>query len=98
MLIDLRHEVKKVETREGSNRLERLAFRIWAWVMCHPRVYEISGMIAAALGHAVRGAANDGWMREAPGSDRIPPLRAWLSQRDMPPPPARSFRHMWRSR
>jgi L-lactate dehydrogenase complex protein LldF len=98
VLLDLRHEVKKVETREGSNRLERLAFRIWAWVMCHPRVYELSGMIAGAMGHAVRGASNNGWMREAPGGDRIPPLRAWLSQRDLPPPPPRSFRHMWRSR
>jgi L-lactate dehydrogenase complex protein LldF len=98
VLLDLRHEVKKVETREGSNRLERLAFRIWAWVMCHPRVYELSGMIAAALGNAVQGAANNGWMREAPGSDRIPPLRAWLSQRDLPPPPPRSFRQLWRSR
>jgi L-lactate dehydrogenase complex protein LldF len=98
VLLDLRSEVKKTETREGTNRLEHLSFRIWAWVMRHPRIYELSGMVAAAFGHAVQGTGQRGWMREVPGGDRIPPLRAWLSERDLPPPPPRSFRQMWRSR
>jgi hypothetical protein len=66
--------------------------------MRHPKIYEMSGMMAAALGHAIQGTGRGGWLREVPGSDRIPPLRGWLSERDLPPPPRRSFRQMWRSR
>jgi L-lactate dehydrogenase complex protein LldF len=98
VLLDLRSEVKKAEARDGESRMERLAFRIWAWVMRHPRIYEMSGMVAAALGHAMQGTSKTGWMREVPGSEQIPPLRGWLSERDLPPPPPRSFRQMWRSR
>jgi L-lactate dehydrogenase complex protein LldF len=98
VLLDLRADVKKAEARDGAGRLERLGFRIWAWVMRHPRIYEMSGMIAAAFGHAVQGTGNSGWLREVPGSDLIPPVRGWLSERDLPPPPPRSFRQMWRSR
>jgi L-lactate dehydrogenase complex protein LldF len=98
VLLDLRSDVKKAEARDGTGRLERLGFRIWAWVMRHPRIYEISGMMASALGHAIQGTGNSGWLREVPGSDLIPPVRGWLSERDLPPPPPRSFRQMWRSR
>jgi len=98
VLLDLRSDVKKTEAREGGSRTERLAFRIWAWVMRHPKIYEMSGMVAAALGHAIQGTGRGDWLREVPGSDRIPPLRGWLSERDLPPPPPRSFRQMWRSR
>jgi L-lactate dehydrogenase complex protein LldF len=98
VLLDLRADVKKAEAREGANRLERLAFRLWAWVMRHPRIYEMGGMVAAAMGHAIQGAGNSGWLREVPGAEKIPPLRGWLSERDLPPPPPRSFRQMWRGR
>ena len=98
VLLDLRSDVKKAETRDGENRWERLGFRMWAWVMSHPRIYEMSGMVAAAIGHAIQGTGRSGWLREVPGGDRIPPLRGWLSERDLPPPPPRSFREMWRSR
>jgi L-lactate dehydrogenase complex protein LldF len=98
VLLDLRSDVKKAEARDGGGRLERIGFRIWAWVMRHPRIYEMSGMIGSALGHAVQGTGNSGWLREVPGSDLVPPLRGWLSERDLPPPPPRSFRQMWRSR
>jgi L-lactate dehydrogenase complex protein LldF len=98
VLLDLRSDVKKTEAREGGSRMERLGFRIWAWVMSHPKIYEMTGMVAAALGHAIQGTGRSGWLREVPGGDRIPPLRGWLSERDLPPPPQRSFRQMWRSR
>jgi L-lactate dehydrogenase complex protein LldF len=98
VLLDLRSDVKKSEAREGVSRMERLGFRIWAWVMSHPRIYEMSGMVAAALGHAIQGTGKSGWLSEVPGSESIPPLRGWLSERDLPPPPPRSFRQMWRSR
>ena len=28
----------------------------------------------------------------------LPPVRAWLSERDLPPAPSKSFREMWRRR
>jgi L-lactate dehydrogenase complex protein LldF len=94
ILLELRSDVKKSEARERQNRLEKLAFRIFAWVMTHPRVYELAGRMAAAM------APSDGgsWIRNVPAPMNIGPLRAWLSQRDLPPRPARSFREMWRQR
>jgi hypothetical protein len=28
----------------------------------------------------------------------VPPVKLWLSQRDLPPSPAKSFRQLWRER
>jgi L-lactate utilization protein LutB len=95
ILMELRSEVKKAEEREGSSRLERLAFRIWAWVMRHPRIYEMAGMAAASLAPSSEGT---GWVRSLPSAMSPPPVRAWLSQRDLPPSPSKSFRQMWRER
>ena len=95
ILLDLRHEVKKIEEREGGNRLEKMGFQLWSWLMRHPRMYEFLGMAAASLSPA----AEDGtWLRHVPAGMNLPPVRAWLSQRDLPPAPARSFRQLWRSR
>jgi L-lactate dehydrogenase complex protein LldF len=95
ILLDLRSEVKKAEAREGGSRLERWAFRAWAWLMRHPKLYEMAGMMAAAMAPAPESGR---WIRTAPGLLNLPPVRAWLSQRDLPPPPAKSFRQMWRAR
>jgi L-lactate dehydrogenase complex protein LldF len=94
VLLELRSEVKKAEVREKRNRLEKLAFRAYAWLMTHPRLYEMAGRLAASA------APPDGssWIRSVPAPMNIGPLRAWLSQRDLPPAPARSFREMWRRR
>src|ERR1019366_6205676 len=35
VLLELRSEVRKSEAREGQNRLEKLAFRVFAWVVAH---------------------------------------------------------------
>ncbi len=94
VLLDLRAEVKQEEQRTGTGRLERLAFRLWAWVMCHPRLYELASMVAAG----VAPAENGHWLRRAPGLMNVPPVRAWLSQRDLPPAPPKSFRELWRRR
>jgi L-lactate dehydrogenase complex protein LldF len=95
MLLYLRADVKKAEAREGRARLERLAFRIWAWVMRHPRIYELAGMAVASLAPSREGA---GWIREVSAPMNVPPVKLWLSQRDLPPAPAKSFRQMWRER
>ena len=94
VLLDLRAEVKQAEQRSGTNRLERLAFKLWAGVMCHPRIYEMAAMAAAGVAPAGDGK----WLRRAPALMNLPPVRAWLSQRDLPPAPAKSFRDLWRKR
>ncbi|MBZ5727092.1 MAG: iron-sulfur cluster-binding protein [Acidobacteriia bacterium] len=94
ILLELRSEVKKSEAREKQHRLEKLAFRAFAWLMRHPRIYELAGRAAASMAPSEEG----GWIRGVPGLMNIPPVRAWLSQRDLPPAPAKSFREMWRRR
>lgn len=94
ILLQLRSDVKKAETREELNRWEKLAFRGFAWLMQHPRLYEMAGRVGAALAPE----ASKGWIRTVPLFMQVPPVMAWLSQRDLPPPPARSFRQMWRQR
>ncbi|MFB3825854.1 MAG: LutB/LldF family L-lactate oxidation iron-sulfur protein [Bryobacteraceae bacterium] len=93
VLLDLRAEEKRWELREKRGRLERLAFRIWAWVASHPRIYEMAAMAASTVA-----PGEHGWMRSAPALFNLPPVRAWTSQRDLPPAPGRSFRQMWRHR
>src|SRR5579871_4345972 len=92
VLLDLRAEVKQDEERKGANRWERLMFRIWAWVMRHPRIYEMAGMAAGSIAPSGEGR----WIRHVPLN--AGPLAAWLSQRDLPPAAPKSFRQLWRSR
>jgi len=94
VLLELRSDVKKSEAREKQNRLERLAFRVYAWLMTHPRLYEMAGRIGASMAPDSEG----GWIRNVPAPMNLPPVRAWLSQRDLPPSPNKSFREMWRQR
>jgi len=94
VLLELRSDVKKAETREGLNRLEKLAFRIFAWVTTHPRIYEMAARLASSMAPSGDG----GWIRSVPPPMNIGPTQAWLSQRDLPPAPSMSFREMWRKR
>ena len=94
VLLDLRADVKKAERRDGQGKLERMAFRIWAWVMRHPRIYEMAGMAAGSLAPE----STNGYIRSAPPLLDHGPIRGWLSQRDLPAPAPRSFRQMWRAR
>ncbi len=82
MLLALRGEVKKAEARERRWNPEKLGFRIWAWAMQRPRLYELAGLATSALLEV-----------DLPG-----PLRAWGRGRELPAAPARSFRQLWRAR
>jgi L-lactate dehydrogenase complex protein LldF len=93
VLLDLRADEKKWEARENAGRLERWGFRAWAWVMRHPRIYEMLGMMAGVVLQS-----ENGWVKKAPALMAIPPMAGWLSQRDLPPAPSKSFRQMWRRR
>ncbi len=94
ILLELRSEITGARKKAGESRLERLAFRLWAWVMRHPRLYEMFGSIAAGA----MGSDTGQWTSSLPPWFRIGPARAWLSQRDAPVPAERSFRQLWRER
>ena len=83
ILLELRSDVKKADAREHKNRLEKLGFRAFAWMMTHPRIFEMAGRIGRSMG----------WPSGNKG-----PMGAWLSERDLPPLPAHSFRDLWRRR
>jgi L-lactate dehydrogenase complex protein LldF len=92
LLLDLRSEVNEEKSRAGKNRIERLSFKLWAWVMRHPSVYQFTGLVASAI-------LQDGgrWISKLPGLLNQGPVRQWLSQRDLPPV-SKSFHQMWRER
>src|SRR5450432_3748188 len=94
VLLELRSEVKKSEAREGQNRLEKWAFRVFAWVMTHPRIYEMAGQIAVSMAPAGDGK----WIGSVPAPLSVGPMKAWLSERDLPPSPSKRFRALWRQR
>jgi L-lactate dehydrogenase complex protein LldF len=81
VLLDLRSDVKKAETREKKNRLEKFSYRVFAWMMTHPRIYAWAG-----------------WMARHGPVLNVGPVRAWTSQRDLPPMPRQSFRDIWSRR
>jgi len=94
ILLALRADVKKAQAYDSQGRLERLAYRIWAWVMRHPRIYEMAGMAAASLAPEGR----NGYIRAIPSYLNVGPVRGWLNQRDLPAPAPKTFRQMWRAR
>jgi L-lactate dehydrogenase complex protein LldF len=49
VLLELRSEVRKSEARDKRNRLEKLAFRAFAWMASHPRVYALAAPLGVAL-------------------------------------------------
>ncbi len=83
ILLELRSEAVEMKTHEDANRWERLGFRAWAWLMRHPKLYQAFGLIASGMPVDLL---------------KIGPVKAWTSQRELPVPPERGFREMWRER
>ncbi len=83
LLLKLRAEVNQAKQREGSNRAERLAFQIWAWIMAHPKIYLRLAAVASKL---------------APMLPRVGPLESWASQREVPKLARQSFHDWWAAR
>jgi L-lactate dehydrogenase complex protein LldF len=94
ILLELRSEVVAAKTREKKNRWERLAFRAYAWIARHPSVWSALGLFGAAIAPD----EPSHWIRQLPAALNAGPVREWLSQRDLPPPPSRTFRDLWRER
>ena len=95
LLLALRSEVTKAKARAGRGRIERLIFRGWAWVMRHPRIYEMAGSMGSLM---LPRSDGGGLIRRVLPFMNVGPLAAWLSQRDLPPLAPRSFRQLWRGR
>jgi L-lactate dehydrogenase complex protein LldF len=83
LLLRLRSEVTEAKRRQGAGGLERLAFRMFAWVMAHPKIYLLAGSIGAKL---------------APLVPPVGPLKKWASQRTLPRPAKQSFHQWWAAR
>jgi len=80
LLLKLRAEVTEAKQREGTGRAERLAFRVWAWVMSHPKIYLRLAAVASKL---------------VPLLPPVGPLRSWASQRELPKLARQSFHQWW---
>ena len=94
ILLELRSEVVAAKSKEKKNRWERLGFKLYAWVARHPGLWSALALFSTAI------APDDPshWLRRLPAIANRGPLRDWVSQRDLPLPPKRTFRQMWRER
>jgi len=94
LLLDLRGEVVEARRRKGSQRVEQLTFRVFAWVASRPWIYARLSGLAALFGP--RG--EDGWLRRLPFFMRVGALKKWIGERDLPAAAPRTFRQYWSKR
>lgn len=86
LLLDLRADV--VETKGVT--IEKLGFRMWASVMTSPGLYRTATDFASMTGSKDRK-----WMDNS-SMLAVGPLKAWMSERDLPAPAPKTFRQMWK--
>jgi L-lactate dehydrogenase complex protein LldF len=87
VLIHLRGRVNR---EQGGPRSERIAMEVLGRTFAHRRRYEAAQKLAR-LGS--RPLSRDGRIEA-----RLPgPLKGWMAVRDLPAPPAQSFRDWWRA-
>ena len=95
ILLELRRDVADANRKVGESKWERLAFKLYSFVMTRPGLYEWGSSLAPRF---FPGKRDGRWLNQVPGVMSIPPVAGWLSQRDLPPPPEKSFRQLWRER
>jgi L-lactate dehydrogenase complex protein LldF len=87
MLIQLREQLH--HTPEHKNRLEALAYGLWARSLRIPWLYRFSTWLATrTIGRFKRG---NPWIKRLPGK-----LGGWTERRDFPAPASERFRDWWR--
>ena len=89
--IDLHHHLlqnRRNAVKQGAGKLDRVAFRGFAFLVNHPSIFGIAAKVARLLQSLHRLVAGS----------RIDPLLAWTASRDVPVIAKESFRQYWKSR
>ncbi len=87
MLVKLREQLHHEPSQQ--NRLESLAYKLWARTVRSPRLYRWSTWLATrTIGRWKR---RNRWLRRLPGK-----LGGWTKSRDFPAPSPERFRDWWR--
>lgn len=99
-LIRLRSEMVRRDIRTG---FDRLIYRIWAWSLSGSIRYRCAGWLARRvlrLMSWLAGTMSEGECYSSRGwiQRLIGPAAGWTSERDLPTPPAASFRDWWNRR
>ncbi len=95
MLLELRGDIEAAKAAKGEDKLEKLGFQAWAKLMSSPQLYRAAG---AAGSWVLQDAGVGGWSSQLPFFMNLGPVKGWLSERDLPLPPGKSFRQLWRER
>ncbi len=85
--IDIPSILVHLRNQVPHSRTEAAALKAAAYTMDHPRLYERAQRAAKAIRLAGRR-----------GRGLPPPLNGWTASRDLPDPPAETFRDWWRGR
>ena len=86
-LINLRRDIIK---KQISHPFERLTYRLYAWSMMRPWRYKLSNW-GQRLFLRWTPKQSEGFVKSVPF-----PGSGWTNVRDLPTPPAKSFRAMWK--
>jgi L-lactate dehydrogenase complex protein LldF len=80
-------ELRSDKVSAGGDSAELWSFKVFAWVMRHPKIYARLASIALSAAPTKKDSLF-----------AVGPLKNWLSQRDLPVPPRKSFRDLWKER
>ena len=84
----MRHWREREFTKGDSPWTQRMAVRAWAYVAKRPRLYRfLTKRLAGLLGEWGKRRGRFRW---------LPLAGAWLKHRDLPAPPGRTFRELWK--
>src|SRR5215213_6121178 len=87
-LVNLRRDINQQHLNSAP---ERIVYRLWAWAMKSPFLYNTIGMFQKW--DLRRRAKQSGWV------EKLPAVAAgWTQIRDMPAPAKKSFHQLWRKR
>jgi L-lactate dehydrogenase complex protein LldF len=90
-LPDLMRKLREQQVERGLRPWsERLALRLWAWIALRPAAYASIARLLAAVGRWAGGSTR--LMHKVPGG------ASWSRYRDLPAPPGKTFRELYRRR